>query len=66
MLWREYGLGRCNQAIYVQCFCFAEIKRFTQRVRRQGQKLIQLIGDKVGGEAATDYTPLQTPAMLGC
>jgi len=60
---REYGLDDANQAIYVQCFDFAEIKRLRSELGAK-VKLIQLIGDNSWGEAATDYTALQTPAML--
>ena len=60
---REYSLDDADKAIYVQCFDFAETKRWRTELGAK-VKLIQLIGDNSWGESDTDYTALQTPAML--
>ena len=60
---RDYGLDNANKAIYVQCFDFAETKRWRTELGAK-VKLVQLIGDNSWGESDTDYTALQTPAML--
>lgn len=60
---REHGLDDTDKAIYVQCFDFAETKRWRNELGAK-VKLVQLLGENDWKEADTDYDYLLTPAGL--
>lgn len=59
----EYGYRHHSDAVYVQCFDAAELRR----IRHEFEcplKLIQLIGETDWGEASTDYDELRSSRGL--
>jgi glycerophosphoryl diester phosphodiesterase len=60
---REHGYeGRAHE-VFVQCFDFAEIKRLREELDCP-YPLIQLLGDNLWREAATNYDEMRTPEGL--
>ena len=59
----EFGLEKEDDAVYVQCFDAAELRRVRVELASQ-LKLVQLLGDNSWGEAATDYDKLLSSSGL--
>ena len=60
---RKHKLDDPKQAVYIQCFDFAETKRLKYQLGAKA-KLIQLIGENEWNEAPTDFSKLVTPEGL--
>ncbi|MFQ5610049.1 MAG: glycerophosphodiester phosphodiesterase, partial [Woeseiaceae bacterium] len=59
----DHGYGSREEAVYVQCFDDAELRRVRHELGCE-LKLVQLIGENDWGESATDYEAIRTPAGL--
>lgn len=58
VLWNA-GYRERTDAVYVQCFDAAELRRIRKRLGCE-LRLVQLIGENAWGEASTDYTALRS------
>lgn len=59
----EYGYRKRDDAVWLQCFDAAELKRARKELGSQ-LRHVQLIGQNEWGESATDYDALQTAGGL--